>query len=310
MFTESARVYDALCRHKDYAGAAATLSNILSRVAPRASISSMWLRDRPALIVLREHFAVAGLDSSQHMLAIARQRCPGVPMHEASLVDFQSSAKIRRRHVPVRFDRVCRRHPEPPSRRPNHGRPPRSRCVLVVEPWLSPERFIAGRLVFDSADDPDLKVARMYVTRREERRSVFDSETWWAHLTELPDSTSARRSDSSPTLNTAAHLPTLDSRLSTRPAISSATGSISAEPANAHPVRRDRAVPSVASAPSRNTSICSRCELKPKKQAYASGLANISWRSKSPFRAEVVDNRDLFELFGISCSARRSFGKL
>ena len=48
--------------------------------------------------------------------------------------------------------------------------------VLVVEPWISPERFISGRLVFDSTDDPDLKVARMYVTRAEGRVSIFESD--------------------------------------------------------------------------------------------------------------------------------------
>jgi hypothetical protein len=48
--------------------------------------------------------------------------------------------------------------------------------VLIVEPWISPERFVSGRLVFDSTDDPGLKVARMYVTRTEGRVSVFESD--------------------------------------------------------------------------------------------------------------------------------------
>jgi hypothetical protein len=48
--------------------------------------------------------------------------------------------------------------------------------VLVVEPWISPERFAAGRLVFDHVDDADLKVARMYVTKRRGAVSVFDSQ--------------------------------------------------------------------------------------------------------------------------------------
>jgi hypothetical protein len=48
--------------------------------------------------------------------------------------------------------------------------------VLVVEPWISPERFAARRLVFDRVDDVDLKVARMYVTKRRGPVSVFDSQ--------------------------------------------------------------------------------------------------------------------------------------
>ena len=62
--------------------------------------------------------------------------------------------------------------------------------VVVVEPWISPEKFIAGRLVFDRVDDADLKVARMYITKRRGAISVFDSRylvataTGMAHFTE------------------------------------------------------------------------------------------------------------------------------
>ena len=62
--------------------------------------------------------------------------------------------------------------------------------VLVVEPWVSPERFVTGRLVFDRVDDADLKVARLYITKRRGAVSVFDSQylvataTGVAHFTE------------------------------------------------------------------------------------------------------------------------------
>jgi hypothetical protein len=47
--------------------------------------------------------------------------------------------------------------------------------VLVVEPWITPGRFVTGRLVFDRVDDADLKVARMYITKRRGTISIFDS---------------------------------------------------------------------------------------------------------------------------------------
>ena len=50
-----------------------------------------------------------------------------------------------------------------------------SNGLLVVEPWVTPERFITGRLVFDRVDAGDLKVARMYVTKRRGTVSIFDS---------------------------------------------------------------------------------------------------------------------------------------
>ena len=47
--------------------------------------------------------------------------------------------------------------------------------LLIVEPWLTPDRFESGRLVFNRADEPGLKVARMYLTVRRGAISVFDS---------------------------------------------------------------------------------------------------------------------------------------
>jgi hypothetical protein len=48
--------------------------------------------------------------------------------------------------------------------------------MLVVEPWITPERFVSGRVVSDVVDDADLKVCRMYVTAAEGQVSVFESE--------------------------------------------------------------------------------------------------------------------------------------
>ena len=89
MFGSSARVYDALCRHKDYAGASATLCAIVDRFAPRAStLLDVGCGTGLHLAHLRERFGVEGLDSSPAMLDVARTRCPGVPLHQGSLVDF------------------------------------------------------------------------------------------------------------------------------------------------------------------------------------------------------------------------------
>ena len=55
---------------------------------------------------------------------------------------------------------------------------------------VTPERFVADRLVFDTVDDPEVKVARMYVTRCEGRVSVYEmdylvaSRDGVAHFTE------------------------------------------------------------------------------------------------------------------------------
>ena len=89
MFGQSARVYDALCRHKDYPSASAALCGIVDRLMPRAStLLDVGCGTGLHLSHLRERFNVEGLDLSQEMLEIARARCPGVPLHQGSLVEF------------------------------------------------------------------------------------------------------------------------------------------------------------------------------------------------------------------------------
>jgi len=177
MHNESARVYDALCRHKDYAAASAKLRELLLRLVPRAScLLDVACGTGRHLELLKEHYRVEGLDLSGEMLRIAGQRCPGVPLHEGDLVNFTIDHK---------FDAVCclfgsigyARTAENLDRAvlcmASHLR---SGGALIVEPWITPDRFVTGKLVFDAVNDADLKVARMYVTQCEGRLSVYEAQ--------------------------------------------------------------------------------------------------------------------------------------
>ena len=175
-FRQSARVYDALCRHKDYASASATLGGIVDRFAHHAStLLDVGCGTGLHLSNLRERFEVEGLDLSHEMLDVARARCPRVAFHQGSLVDF----RLNRRFdvVTCLFGSIAYARDVANLRRAartlaDHVQPG---GLVIVEPWVQPEWFITGRLVLDTVNDPDLKVARVYVTERRENVSVFDS---------------------------------------------------------------------------------------------------------------------------------------
>jgi SAM-dependent methyltransferase len=175
-YARSAGVYDALNQSKDYRRAAGKLCRVLGRLAPDAQhLLDVACGTGRHLELLREQFDVEGMDVSAQMLAIARRRCPGVRLHQCSLVDFE----LRRRFdvVTCLFGSIGYSKTPAGLRRAvrcmtRHLRPG---GVLVIEPWVSPHRFVPGRVVFDRVDDSALKVARMYVTKREGNVSVFDS---------------------------------------------------------------------------------------------------------------------------------------
>lgn len=177
MYQQSARIYDALCRNKDYAGACERLRGLLRQMAPQArTLLDVATGTGRHLVHLCEHYAAEGLDLSAPMLEIARERCPTVPLHEGDLTSF----RLGRRFDVVtclfgsigyattladlaRAASTLAAHLEPGG-------------VLVVEPWITPDRYHEGRLKFDTVDDPHLKVARMYLMQRRGRVSVLNSE--------------------------------------------------------------------------------------------------------------------------------------
>jgi SAM-dependent methyltransferase len=175
-YRESAVVYDALFRNKDYRAASRTLRRIVRRIVPDArTLLDVGCGTGRHLEHLRGTFQVEGLDQSRHMLAVARERLGGIRFHQGTLVDF---------NLDRQFDVVTCLFGAIAYARTSAGLRNAVRClarhvrpggVIVVEPWISPERYVTGRLVFDRVDDSNLKVARMYITKRRGAVSVFDS---------------------------------------------------------------------------------------------------------------------------------------
>jgi len=46
--------------------------------------------------------------------------------------------------------------------------------ILLIEPWWSPEQLWVGKLMADFTDEPELKIACMYIIKREGRLSIYD----------------------------------------------------------------------------------------------------------------------------------------
>ena len=82
MFSKSAEFYDALYSWKDYAGEAAKIRAIVSSAAPEAStLLDVACGTGAHLERLRDWYAVEGVDMEPALLAVAKSRLPGVPLH-------------------------------------------------------------------------------------------------------------------------------------------------------------------------------------------------------------------------------------
>lgn len=175
MYSKSARFYDALYAFKDYDDATRRLRAVIAAHHPAArTLLDVACGTGKHLERLQGDFAVAGLDLNADMLAAARARCPGVPFHEGSMVDFDlgrrfdvvtllfsSIAYVRTAEAMRQTVATLARHLAPGG-------------LLVLEPFFSPERFWTHTITANFVDQPDLKISWMYTSERRDRLGVLD----------------------------------------------------------------------------------------------------------------------------------------
>lgn len=162
MFDKTARWYDRFYEEglgKDYAAEA----DQVVRLLPDTTTSLLDVACGTGLHLqhLRSRFECEGIDLDDGMLAIARERCPDVPLHvgdmtgfdlgrtfDAVICLFSSIGYARTRDGLAKAAASFARHLAPGG-------------TALVETWLTPEMLTPGHVGTLSVDLPDLKMFRM-----------------------------------------------------------------------------------------------------------------------------------------------------
>lgn len=171
MYRRDARLYDVEYAEKDYAGEAARLHELIQARSPRArTLLDVACGTGRHLEHLRRWYGVEGLDADADMLTVARERLGDVPLHRADMRDFDLGRQFDA--VTCLFSAIgymctvaglaeavgaMARHVTPGG-------------VLIVEPWVTPDRWIEGH-VFSLASGPLARVDRSW---REDGLSILE----------------------------------------------------------------------------------------------------------------------------------------
>lgn len=175
MFTKSARFYDVLYGFKDYAGAADRIRAFVQERRPEArTLLDVGCGTGRHLEALRPAFTVEGLDLNPDLLSVARDRLPDTPLHEADMASFDLGRRfdvVTCLFSSIAYVRTLDNMRRAVARMAAHVAPG---GLLLIEPWFAPETYWSGTITANFANEPDLKIAWMYVSDRRDRVSVFD----------------------------------------------------------------------------------------------------------------------------------------
>jgi ubiquinone/menaquinone biosynthesis C-methylase UbiE len=123
---------------------------------------------------LKQHYNVEGLDSSPEMLRIARRKHPDVVFHRGDMTSFNLDSRfdiitclfsaIGHVKTKARMRRAVRNmayHLQPGG-------------LMILEPWITPANFRKGIVGYNSVEKPNLKIARINVSKVRGPVSAFE----------------------------------------------------------------------------------------------------------------------------------------
>jgi SAM-dependent methyltransferase len=167
LYTRSAAFYDAVyAGRRDHLAEAARLHAEIeaARRGGGNALLDVACGTGAHLQHLAVWYAVAGLDASPDMLAVARRRLPDAPFHHGDLAAFDLGRRVGAvvcLGSSVAYARTLPRLRQAIRAMADHVE---DGGVVVVEPWFAPDDWEDGQLAADLSDGPDVKVARVLVS--------------------------------------------------------------------------------------------------------------------------------------------------
>lgn len=162
MFRKTARFYDAIYSWKDYRTEVDRLDRLIRGRDPGArTLLDVACGTGKHLELLKDAYEVEGVDLDPSMLDIARERLPGVPLHEGDMTSFDLGKRfdvVTCLFSSVAYARTPDRLASAIASMARHLGPG---GVLIVEPFFPPEQWDEGHLHAIFVDEEDLKISRV-----------------------------------------------------------------------------------------------------------------------------------------------------
>lgn len=175
MFEKSAPYYDLFYSFLDYKTACERLRDLIGARHPAArSLLDVACGTGRHLEQLGGHFDVAGIDLLPALVQAARRRCPAADVRVADMIEFDLGRQfdvVTCLFCSIGYAVTLERAERAIACMARHLAPG---GLLIVEPWVTPEKCWTHRVTSEVFDSPEMKIVRMHTHEIEGRNSVFD----------------------------------------------------------------------------------------------------------------------------------------
>jgi len=123
---------------------------------------------------LKEKFDVSGFDLSRGQIAAAKEKLPSTELFVADMADFDTGRQydaVICLFSSIAYMRTKKKLEKAIANMAKHTKPG---GVVIVEPWLKPEKFITGHVSMETNSNGNMSVARMGVSSKRGNISVLD----------------------------------------------------------------------------------------------------------------------------------------
>ena len=167
LYRELAAHYDEIYEFKNYQKEARKIRSLIKKYkkSNENKLLDVACGTGNHITFLKRRFLVEGIDSSTDMLRVARRKHPDVVFHLGDMTAFKLHQRfdvVTCLFSAIGHVRTRRRLEQAVRNMADHLRPG---GVLIVEPWITLRNFKKGGVGARFVNKPDLKIARINISR-------------------------------------------------------------------------------------------------------------------------------------------------
>jgi ubiquinone/menaquinone biosynthesis C-methylase UbiE len=176
MYRQLANYYDEIYHFKNYQKEAEKIDGLVQqhKKSPGNHLLDVACGTGNHIAFLKQYYTVEGLDFSPEMLRIARKKHPDIVFHRGDMASLRLNTRFD--IITCLFSAIGHVKTKPRMRRAirsmaNHLQPG---GLMILEPWITPANFKKGLVGFNFVDKPNLKIARINVSKVQGSVSAFE----------------------------------------------------------------------------------------------------------------------------------------